>query len=291
VKEPDAGLQLPPALIALGTESYLGTGALLWREGDPGGDVALVLQGNLEVYRESPTGELVLDVATPGSAVGEIALDGGTRTASVRAASACRLLRMGSGAFRQMLKERADILEALYWAQVNRFRHETARRPPAQPRALLDPLTRVYSYAFMDERLRAEVHRAHPTGETLSLVLVDVDALRAYNDTHGESAGDAVLVAVAGLLRRHVGRGDVVARYGGAHFAVLAYGATQPVAAALGEAIRAEIDAQPPDGICVSVGIATFPHDASDTEGLVRVADLNLYKAREQGGNQVVAGA
>ena len=96
-------------LSRLGVESQLGSGALLWKEGDPGDHVVLLLEGMLEVTHETPQGEvIVLRSVDAGAVVGEIAsLDGRSRSATVRAATPCRILRIPASEFRSLLRSRS----------------------------------------------------------------------------------------------------------------------------------------------------------------------------------------
>jgi diguanylate cyclase (GGDEF)-like protein len=292
-----APLPFPAELVHLGTESFLGSGAVLWQEGDPGGDVALILDGTLEVYRETSEGDVVLDVVEPGQAVGELAVDGGTRTACVRARTSCHVLRVGAAEYRQLLRQRPDILETLYWAQVNRLRRIVRHASALRPRRMLESQTRAYGYPFFAGRLEMELRRAEEAAETLALILVDIDDFAPYRGPHAPERGMQVLATLARLLRDRVTRADIVARYGETQLAVLLYGATSAAARDIAETFRTGALGQefppPPSGadaqITLSAAVAVFPADGHDPEALLRAADLRLYKARERGGNQVVA--
>jgi len=282
----------------LGKERTLGAGTTLWREGDPGEYVVLLLEGRLEVSHQTPDGEeIILRHLYPGAVVGEMAaVDGEPRSATVRAPGDSRVRLIPADGFRQFLKERPDILEQLFWLQLERVRSLTWRVSRTHHRAITDPLTGLYNYGFFRERLALELERAQLTGDPLALVMFDIDHFKKYNDTHGHQEGNRVLVKVAEILKGTGRRGDVVARYGGEEFVALLYGASASDAWRFAETFRNAISAQaftrdggkPPDHITVSGGVATFPQDAQDDLALVKAADIRLYEAKEEGRDRTV---
>ena len=285
-------------LSPLGSEKALEAGAVLWQEGDPGNHVVLLQEGRLEVSHQTPDGEeIVLRHLYPGAVVGEMAaLDGQARSATVRARSASRVLLIPAERFRQFLRERPDVLEQLFWLQLERVRSLTWRVSRTHHRAITDPLTGLYNYGFFRERLAMELERAQLTGDPVALVIFDIDHFKNYNDSHGHQEGNRVLVRVAALLKGTGRRGDVVARYGGEEFVALLYGATAGDAWRFGEAFRGAVgsqgfageSSQPSGRITVSGGIATFPHDAHDDLAFIKAADARLYQAKQAGRNRNV---
>ena len=287
-----------PELSRLGTESRLGAGNLLWREGDPGDSVVLLLDGTLEVIHEAPEGEtVVLRTLDAGAVVGEIAsTDGRARSASVRARTACRILKIPAADFRNLLRRRPDMLEELYWLQVERVRSLTRQVTKTHHRAITDPLTHLYNFGFFRERVDIELERARHTGDLVSLIIFDLDNFKHFNDANGHQEGNVVLVTVAEILKNTGRRGDIMARYGGEEFVALLYGASREEAARFAESVREAVQEhefpggqnQPGGRVTLSAGVSTFPWDASDEESLIKGADKNLYRAKELGRNQVV---
>ena len=259
----------------LGEEVSLPAGAILFREGDPGDHVVLLLEGTLEVTHETPEGEVVvLRNMYPGAVVGEMAaLDGQSRSATVKARRDCRVLKVPAERFREFLRTRPDVLEELFWLQLERVRSLTWRVTSTHHRAITDPLTRLYNFGFFRQRLELELERARVTGDPVSLAIFDIDHFKRYNDTQGHEEGNQVLVKVADILRKAGRRGDVPARYGGEEFVALLYGATRDEAWRFAETVRAGVLAHP------------FPADAEDDAALVKAADLNLYRAKAAGRN------
>ncbi len=162
--------------------------------------------------------------------------------------------------------------------------------------AFMDGLTGVSNRRHFDERLAVEWGRAQRSGSALSLVLLDVDFFKAYNDHYGHQAGDDCLQRVARTLELSTRRaGDLVARYGGEEFLLVLPHMNDAGGRWLGESIRQAVDmlnvphAGAPSGrLTVSVGVATT-HEAvhSDTASLLRAADDALYRAKRGGRNQV----
>jgi diguanylate cyclase (GGDEF)-like protein len=285
-------------LSRVGTESALPPGAVLWKEGDPGDFVAYLVEGTLEVVnRTAEEQEVVLRYMESGSVVGELSSDGGSRSATVRARSACRIVRVPSAAFRELLRRRPDILEELYRVQVARVRDLTREVTRTHRRAITDPLTKLYNVGFLRERLDAELERARETDDQLAVVMFDIDHFKNFNDKNGHEEGNVVLSTLAGLMKQVGRRGDILARYGGEEFVSLLYGASREEAARLAEAVRKAIEShlfrggenQPGGRVTVSAGVAVCPEDAADAQTLIEAADRNLYRAKEGGRNRVVS--
>lgn len=153
-----------------------------------------------------------------------------------------------------------------------------------------DTLTGLRNPLAFEERLREETARADRYREPLSLLLVDVDGLKAINDRHGHRAGDLALQAVGRALREGGRQTDLAARVGGDEFALLASSTPPSAAVALGERIRSLVAAQGIGGLTVSLGVATLePGGASGAGFLREVADTALYEAKRRGRNRVVS--
>lgn len=283
---------------ALGRQVSLEPGAVLWKEGDPGDHVVLLLEGRLEVAHQTPDGEeITLRHLYPGAVAGEMAaLDGEARSATVRAHSASRVVLVPARSFREFLRARTDVLEQLFWLQLERVRSLTWRVSRTHHRAITDPLTGLYNFGFFRERLALELDRALQTGDPVALTMFDIDHFKLYNDTHGHQEGNRVLQRVGALLRKTGRRGDVIARYGGEEFVALLYGASASDAWRFAESFRTAVataefagDGTPARArVTVSGGVATFPGDGQDDAGLVKAADDRLYRAKQAGRNCTV---
>jgi len=161
--------------------------------------------------------------------------------------------------------------------------------------AVTDGLTGLYNHRHFHERLTLEVERSQRSGLPLSLLMLDVDHFKQFNDTFGHPSGDEVLRQLARVLGDTRRANDVVARYGGEEFAVILVDTPKFTAAKVAERVRERIydndfsEAAPRAGrLSVSIGVATFPDDGADVEALVRSADTALYAAKRAGRNRVV---
>jgi diguanylate cyclase (GGDEF)-like protein len=161
--------------------------------------------------------------------------------------------------------------------------------------AVTDGLTGLYNHRHFHERLALEVERSQRNGLPLSLLMIDVDHFKQFNDTFGHPSGDEVLRQLARVLTDTRRANDVVSRYGGEEFTVILVDTAKFTAAKFAERVRERVaahdfsDAAAKAGRnTVSVGLATYPEDGSDAEALVRAADTALYSAKRAGRNRVV---
>jgi diguanylate cyclase (GGDEF)-like protein len=149
-----------------------------------------------------------------------------------------------------------------------------------------DPLTGLRNQRAFDERLADEVARAGRYGGPLSLLIADVDSLKAVNDRGGHHAGNLALRAVADAMRKDARQTDLAARIGGDEFALIAPSTDASEAAALGDRIRSLVAEHDAVHVTISVGVATLGRERPDAGGLLRAADAALYEAKHRGRNQ-----
>ncbi|WP_341502052.1 diguanylate cyclase [Gallaecimonas sp. GXIMD4217] len=155
-----------------------------------------------------------------------------------------------------------------------------------------DALTRLFNRRFYDDRVAVEFLKAQQNGHPLSLVVIDVDCFKAFNDTFGHARGDNALRAVANILGAVVRKPAYPCRYGGEEFVLLLPGTDQAAAAVIAERIRAKVakDTASTFRLTVSLGHATYQQGNFPCPGsLFEAADYALYTAKENGRNQVVA--
>ena len=153
-----------------------------------------------------------------------------------------------------------------------------------------DSLTGLSNRRVLTQRLSEELLRSQRQNHAFTVLMLDVDHFKKYNDAHGHPAGDEVLKRVAHILRTSTRAGDCTARYGGEEFAVLLSGKGAEAALQLAERIRERVAEQefPAGSITISVGIAEFPHHGHTAEAVISSADEALYEAKRQGRNRVV---
>jgi diguanylate cyclase (GGDEF)-like protein len=166
--------------------------------------------------------------------------------------------------------------------------------------ALLEPLTGLYNRRYFMERLASELASAQRHGRALSLLLVDVDHFKRLNDARGHAAGDEALRMLARVLQGAVRKEDVVARFGGEEFVVLARETSLSGARALAERVRKAVEKSRcaherqelaitiSVGVTVSQGLTAFERGRTEQQ-MLEAADKALYRAKRMGRNTVVA--
>jgi len=165
--------------------------------------------------------------------------------------------------------------------------------------SITDGLTNLYNRRYFDETLAKEWRRAMRDQKPLSLVMLDVDHFKQFNDHYGHQAGDDCLVQVAAALQGSVCRaGDIIARYGGEEFIGIFTDTEIAGAMTVAEKIRLAVTdlniphqhSQVASHVTVSAGVASMlPSDDTDREALIKAADTALYKAKETGRNRVTS--
>ena len=161
--------------------------------------------------------------------------------------------------------------------------------------ASTDGLTGLYNHRQFKKMLKEEISRSKRYGKPLSLIMLDVDDFKKFNDTYGHPAGDKVLTIVAGILRDLSRESDLAFRYGGEEFVVVLPETAIDEALVAAERIRRVIETDSvPDlngavksGVTVSAGVASCPRDGDSAEDLLKTVDDLLFQAKEQGKNKI----
>jgi diguanylate cyclase (GGDEF)-like protein len=162
-----------------------------------------------------------------------------------------------------------------------------------QTLSITDGLTGAYNYRFLIDAIRKEIGRAERFQETFSIIMLDVDGLKEYNDVHGHLRGSGVIKRVAQLVSDELRSIDMLCKYGGDEFVVVLPRTPKAGAAKAAERIRGSISEarflgeKQTGKITASMGIAAFPADGVTVQDLISNADKALYKAKRHGRNQV----
>jgi len=161
--------------------------------------------------------------------------------------------------------------------------------------SITDDLTETFNYRYFMDSLDLELRRAKRYEYPISLMMLDIDHFKIYNDSQGHLAGDKVLKDVAGVIRKTVRHTDILARYGGEEFAGILIKTNLNEAYQVAQRVRQSVEAfpihheqsQPQGRLTVSVGISTLNAEVSSVKTLISAADEALYEAKKRGRNQV----
>ena len=166
-----------------------------------------------------------------------------------------------------------------------------------EEQARLDSLTRVLNHGYFIRTLREQAETCRNLNQPLSLIMLDIDFFKQYNDSFGHTIGDEVLVNLCDIIRSHIKQSDAVGRWGGEEFAISLPNATPGQARQVAQRIRGTLaefkmnsDSHSPIPIpTISMGIAVFPDETDDVQKLIDFADHRLYIAKERGRDQIEA--
>jgi len=163
--------------------------------------------------------------------------------------------------------------------------------------SVTDALTGLYNRRFLKSRIEEELNRSNHQGLSLSIIFIDLDFFKSYNDVCGHLAGDEALKRTADIIQASLREMDTVARYGGEEFCALLPGTSKAEALMVAERIRSEIGSEkfsgeqdmPQGRLTASLGVASFPEDGRTYTALIHASDIALYQAKANGRNRVVA--
>jgi diguanylate cyclase (GGDEF)-like protein len=174
----------------------------------------------------------------------------------------------------------------------------TVRHAQVEEQARLDSLTGIYNHGHFLKKLAEQAEAAFITKTPLSLIMLDIDFFKQYNDTYGHLVGDRILKTLCTAIKHHIKQSDAVGRWGGEEFVISLPGATGEQALQIAErigqtmaALKIEDREQRMIPVpTVSQGIAIFPMEADEIYRLIDLADRRLYIAKERGRNQIEPG-
>jgi diguanylate cyclase (GGDEF)-like protein len=314
-------------LVPLGKVCQFDAQTVLFREGEIGDILYLILMGRVSITTEADPDKVFF--LTEGDMLGEIGvLDGLPRTATVTTDTNCQLFRLSRedlesflelepalalrlmrvlnrkvrGALEREKELNADLREAN--SELERLnttlevlveqKTEQLRNAIKDLKAMVDrdPLTGVYNRRKFDALIEEVLQQE----EQLSLIMLDVDHFKRLNDRHGHQAGDRVLMQVAAISAECLEENQYLARYGGEEFGIILHGVGMDDAISIAEKVRDTIESHhfpirdcPPGYVCASLGVANYPQQAHDPSSLIAAADKALYRAKENGRNRVEA--
>ncbi|WP_017304454.1 PAS domain-containing protein [Spirulina subsalsa] len=168
-------------------------------------------------------------------------------------------------------------------------------RETLQNQSICDPLTGLFNRRYLEQSLQQSLQAAELTQPPVSLIMIDVDHFKKFNDTYGHDAGDFVLQTLAEFLQKQVRESDIVCRYGGEEFTLILPNVSLELAYERAELLRQRIKKLPLNyqgknlgQLSFSAGLATFPEQGDTVQSLIRRADEALYEAKGQGRDRVI---
>lgn len=161
--------------------------------------------------------------------------------------------------------------------------------------SIRDGLTGLFNHRYFHEYINNECLRSSRHGRVFSVIFMDVDNFKIYNDTHGHPAGDRLLINLGKMINSRLRKTDILARYGGEEFVIVLPETFRDGALLVAENVRKTIAEYPFEGrekqplgiVSVSIGVASFPEDGKEANPLLHLADQALYRAKHTGKNRV----
>ncbi len=282
----------------------LSPGDVLLALGQPNDTMYMILSGELSIHLEGPTSEAVASLG-PGETVGELSvIDQSPASAYVVAAEPTRLLAIDEPHFWNLVNASHDFAINLLLSLAKRLRANNSTvstniklQREYKRNAMIDGLTGLYNRRWIDEALPRFVQRYGRGGQPLTVLMVDVDHFKTFNDTYGHAMGDQVLVKVGQALRASLRPTDHVARYGGEEFLVILPDTVEEQARAVADRLRSAVheialaksDGTPIPRVTISLGGSRL--GAGQTmKAMLGSADEALYQSKANGRDRVTFG-
>ncbi|MFC1748158.1 diguanylate cyclase [Pseudomonadota bacterium] len=285
------------------TEQYAPADTVILELDQENHSLYLLLEGEAKLHLESPS-HPSLHALKPGECFGEMSLiDEGKTSAYVVADSDCHYLIVNEEALWGMVDASHGVARNLLFILTRRLRsdNETISASQSQMRrwenfALSDSLTGLNNRRWLDATIKRVVERSKGEPGSLSVIMLDVDHFKDFNDKWGHQAGDQALRTLAQVIRTQLRPTDLVARYGGEEFIILLTSTTADNAMVIANRLRTVIAATPCGilndislpAVTVSMGLTTMSNEQSNSCNLISTADQALYEAKQAGRNCVI---
>ncbi|MBL4711685.1 MAG: GGDEF domain-containing protein [Gammaproteobacteria bacterium] len=263
----------------------------------------IVLSGNLIVHLDGHENQ-ALTCLDPGECVGELsAIDEKLPSAIVKATKKTSLLAIDNDVLLQMTHVSHQIALNLIFILVGNVRfcnqiiaNSFEMQSSCLHYATIDALTGLHNRGWMDEMFDREVNRSIMSQQETSIIMIDIDYFKEYNDENGHQAGDQVLRAIGEMLRKPLRPNDMIARYGGEEFMILLPNTTSNSAMSIAERLRKQIEKMDIGKLndrtlpCITISLGVASNLAiHDLHSIVGQADFALYRAKQQGRNNVAS--
>jgi len=202
-------------------------------------------------------------------------------------------LRELQAVLEERVEQRTSELDFSTQQLTMQLEHVNSLQEQLRQEAIRDSLTGLFNRRFLDATLPIELARLKRANIPLTILMLDIDHFKNINDTYGHQVGDAVLQSVGNALKTSVRAGDIVCRYGGEEFILIFPGMNAADGRTRAEKLRVMIASQTVSerdqliSVTISIGGSVFPNDGNSSDELISVADLALYRAKQNGRNRV----
>jgi diguanylate cyclase (GGDEF)-like protein len=276
-------------------------GELIFREGDQGDELFVVVKGSVSIYIIDKEGkEVVLSSITPGSFFGEMSIiEQAPRSANCRVIEDSEFLVLHADDFMRITRSMPEcavkIMNSMLSITVGRLLNVGAFvtqmvqwGEESRKRAITDPATGLFNRRYLEDSFEGLVNRARTEGSKLSFVMFDMDRFSTLNAKYGQEFCDGLIVTASGVFREVFSKDDILVRYGGDEFIFIFPGVDCIAAKAKCDALCAAIrELRFPEHmelrLTCSMGIATLPDNALTVDELKDKSDKALYRAKETG--------
>jgi diguanylate cyclase (GGDEF)-like protein len=282
---------------------------VLFKEGDEGNELFIVMTGKVASYVMLPKG-IKREIAEfkPGDFFGEMSIFENThRSATCYTKEKCMLLSLRERDLFELILYDPEIAIKIMYKMLNITADRLLDRSEflsdmvqwgeeARKRAITDELTGIYNRRFLDDSLMDYFEKAKNSGKPLSLIMLDIDNFKDYSAIFNQKQINNIILEVASVFKKYLSENDIAARYGGDEFTVIMPDTDLKSAFHVAEKIRISVGGlQLPNAlkknihqITISQGIASYPENADDLDTLKVKADKALYKAKLEGRDRVV---
>jgi diguanylate cyclase (GGDEF)-like protein len=289
-----------PLLTDCATRNMVKNESLI-KSGDTNNNVYLILSGSFNVHLTDDNSDPVT-VLKPGQSIGEIAvIDHQPASAFVSAAENSRILIIDEEVMWSLIGSSHAIANNLLVVLSQRLRHGNSvinkikgLLKEYEHNATVDALTSLYNRRWLDNTMIRVMHRCHKNDEALSVMMIDIDRFKDYNDNYGHLAGDIALRTVSQSIKQYLRPEDMVTRYGGEELFALLPGLDINGALTIAERLRGAIkqteianeEDQSLPSVTVSIGVSEMVN-YDDPNKLIEDADKAMYQAKHTGRDRV----
>ncbi len=280
---------------------YLSAGQVVISRHEKNYFLYILIQGQL-VMQLGEHDDIPLATVEPGECVGEMSIiDSRVSSVQVSASEATTLLVIDQDILWRMVSVSHEIARNLLYIMSERVRYSNLivadsleMQRKYQRFAMTDALTGLHNRGWMDDAFERERQRSERDQLPLSMIMIDIDDFKKYNDDYGHLAGDQILITVAKAIRTPLRPNDMVARFGGEEFAVLLPETRIKNARIIAERLRFNVNRADPGKlddkvlpkVTISLGITEFKH-GTDLDAMIAAADIAMYHAKRKGKNRV----